>query len=83
MASSFCNAFASVVPEPARATLLAILGEHPDSMAHRTVASWWDVNERTPFFRHPQTARAVRHMLLDDQAESTAVAQAARRRWRR
>jgi hypothetical protein len=84
VASKLSNGFASIIPEAVRVTLLAILGEHPDTMAHQTVASWWDINERTAFFRHPQTARVVRHMMLtDEQAEANPGAQATRRRWRR
>jgi hypothetical protein len=80
------NSFASLVPEAARAALEAVLGEHPDIMAHRLVQSWWGVNEGTTFFRHPDTARAVRRMRIADQqmpGADPAAAQAARRRWRR
>lgn len=79
------NAFASLVPEAARATLEAVLGEHAHIMAHSMIKSWWDVNEGTTFFRHPGTARAVRRMRLAEQqhADDPAAAHAARRRWRK
>ncbi len=84
VASELSNGFASIIPEAARVTLLSVLNDHPDTMAHRTVASWWEVNECSAFFRHPQTARVVRHMLLtDEQSEANPGAQATRRRWRR
>ncbi len=84
VACDFGNAFASLVPEPVRSTLQGILDEHPDSMAHRAVASWWRINERSAFFRHSQTARVIRHMLLiEDQAGADPGAEVARKRWRR
>ncbi len=76
-----------MVPEPARAALEAVLGEHPDIMAHKLIQSWWGVNEGTTFFRHPDTARAVRRMRIADQQQQAdsnpAAVHAARRRWRR
>ena len=31
--------------------------------------AWWDYNERTAFFRHPETARRVRMLLKAREAE--------------
>lgn len=55
-------------------------------MALRLVQSWWGVNEGTTFFRHPDTARAVRRMRIANRQQADldpAAAHAARRRWRR
>ena len=55
------NGYAGLVPTPARAVLEAVAGpaaEHTDAVAR----AWWEVNERTPFFRHAHTARAVRQL---------------------
>jgi hypothetical protein len=78
------NAFASVVPEQARAALASILsGCRPECMPHRLVCSWWDLNASTTFFRHPETARVVRHARLAAGEDDDEGAHAARRRWRR
>jgi hypothetical protein len=55
------NGYAGLVPAPVRAVLEAIAGpsaERADAVAR----AWWEVNERTPFFRHAPTARAVRQL---------------------
>jgi hypothetical protein len=57
------NGFASLVPDPARAVLEAAVGPTHKARAAAALLGWWDANERTPFFRHPGTSRAVRRML--------------------
>jgi len=82
-AADTANAFASVIPEPVRAVLLAtVAGRRPEVMPPRLISAWWGVNGRTTFFRHPETARVVRHTRGDD-AEDGESAHAVRRRWRR
>jgi len=48
------NGYAGLLPAPARAVLAAAPADR--------VAAWWEANDRSPFFRHPGTARAVRQM---------------------
>lgn len=50
--------FAACVPLPVR-TIVASL-EAPDLPS--ITKAWWELNGRTRFFRHPQTARLVRTM---------------------
>ena len=41
--------------------------------------AWWRANEKTMFFRHPETARAIRHTcVIDDPTQILA-----RKRWKR
>ena len=60
-----CNGFASLVPDPARVVLQAAVAPELSRGLRVGVAlrAWWDANERTPFFRHAGTSRAVRRML--------------------
>ena len=53
------NGFAGLVPAPARAVLAAVRGAWPEP-GDAVARAWWAANERTPFFRHAQTARVVR-----------------------
>lgn len=66
------NGFAALVPPKLRPLL---------QRAGRAdfVSAWWDANQRTAFFRHPETARAVRHCLVSPDASQDG----SRRRWRR
>ncbi len=41
--------------------------------------SWWSANDETCFFRHAETARAVRHAVVFPDPGQQSV----RRRWRR
>ena len=43
----------------ARAILAAVRGAWPEP-GDAVGRAWWEANERTPFFRHAQTARVVR-----------------------
>lgn len=62
------NGYASLVPAPAHAVLREVaarlaLGPPAGEPASDAVArAWWDANERSPFFRHPLAARAVRRL---------------------
>lgn len=66
------NGFASVVPPKLRPVLQR--GGRADFMS-----VWWETNQRTAFFRHPETARAVRHSIVSPDASQ----EGSRRRWRR
>ena len=66
------NGFAAIVPAKLR-PLLERAGQAD------FLAEWWAVNQRTSFFRHSETARAVRHCLVSPDASQDAL----RRRWRR
>lgn len=57
------NAFAAVVPAPARAILARVADEPPAGVAQALLRAWWEANEGTVFFRSPGTARAVRGMV--------------------
>ena len=57
------NGFASLVPDPARLILLSAVGPTQKARVAAGLQAWWDANERTPFFRHPGTSRAIRRML--------------------
>lgn len=72
VASDPRNGFAAAYPERVRRIL-----EDKGSPA-AVLRSWWEANSETAFFRHPETARAVRHTLeFPDPAQ-----QCVRRRWR-
>ena len=73
VASDPRNAFASVIPETARAVLTASLGSLCDDVAQSAVYSWWDVNERTAFFRHPRTAKIVRRVVQLDSHQAVDI----------
>ncbi len=57
------NGFASLVPDPARVVLSSAVGPAHKTRVAAGLQAWWDANERTSFFRHPGTSRAVRRML--------------------
>ena len=57
------NGFASIVPDPARVVLQSAVGPTQKARVAAGVQAWWDANERTSFFRHPGTSRAVRRVL--------------------
>ncbi len=84
-AADTANAFASVIPEPAREILLAtVQGRRAEVMPPRLISAWWGANGRTTFFRHPETARVVRHTrIMGEDGEDGEAAHAVRRRWRR
>lgn len=70
------NGFAVAYPERIRKVL-----EHPSDTAtpQAVLRSWWKANDETAFFRHSETARAVRHTVVFPDAGQQSV----RRRWRR
>ena len=77
------NAFASVIPESVRGILGSIVGLRPESMPPSLITAWWEHNGNTSFFRHPETARVVRHTRMMAGEEDGVSAHAVRRRWRR
>ncbi len=81
------NAFASSIPEQVRSVLASVAGLHPEAMASTLISSWWELNGHTSFFRHPETARVVRHTRSLAEAggdhRGGEAAHAVRRRWRR
>lgn len=73
------NGYAWSIPDAARLLLASAVDDSPDNVATTVVKGWWRANERTSFFRHPATARAVRHTcVLRDPAELERG-----RRWRK
>ena len=86
-AADTANAFAAAIPEQVRAVLASVADLHPEAMASRLISSWWELNGRTSFFRHPETARVVRHTRSLAEAggdhRGGEAAHAVRRRWRR
>ncbi len=66
------NGFAAVVPPKLRPLL-------ERAAQADFLAEWWNLNQRTSFFRHSETARAVRHCLVTPDVSQDAL----RRRWRR
>jgi hypothetical protein len=57
------NGFAALVPDPARVILASVVGGTQKLRLETGLRAWWDLNERTPFFRHPGTSRAIRRLL--------------------
>ena len=56
--------FIPALPLPVK-SILSSLRRHD---LHSVAIAWWQFNRRTPFFRHPQTARIVRSILKDGEA---------------
>jgi len=77
----------SVIPEQVRTVLASVAGHRPDAMPSKLISSWWELNGSTSFFRHPETARVVRHTRSLAEAggdhRGEEEAHAVRRRWRR
>ena len=73
------NGYAWTIPEEIKC-IIAKAKEEPAELAATTVIrTWWKANEKTSFFRHPATARAVRHTcVIRDTAR-----QDKGRRWRK
>jgi hypothetical protein len=73
------NGFAAVVPEEIRAILRRSQVHGREMIDAAMLFAWWRANESTLFFRHSETARAVRHTcLVDDPTQFNA-----RKRWKR
>jgi hypothetical protein len=73
------NGFASAYPERLR-QILAEASQGPGGLESNAVLrSWWLANDSTSFFRHADTARAVRHALVFQDPTQQCV----RMRWRR
>ena len=56
------NPFSHCVPLPVKSIVANIKAHDLYSIG----LAWWEYNRRTPFFRHPQTARIVRAIVKDD-----------------
>jgi len=79
VASDPSNGYACFVPEQAKAVMLSTRDKPADEATEAIVRAWWEANERTAFFRHPATARAVRHTCVLRDPSGNADA----RRWRK
>ncbi len=73
------NGFNSVLPDRVKQILSKLSGLDERSAASALLKEWWAKNDSTSFFRHADTARAVRHTLVFPDASQQGV----RRRWRR
>lgn len=76
------NGFCAVIPERIRQILAGAVSSkdtRPCAVSAEILRGWWRANHETAFFRHPETARAIRHTLISaDPAQD-----GTRRRWRR
>ena len=56
------NMYRALIPAPVRFIVSSVVVAADDTMDDVLLLCWWDVNERTPFFRCGATARCFRQM---------------------
>lgn len=73
------NGFSAIIPVEIRQILDDSQDYGKDMIDTSLLFAWWRANEKTMFFRHPETARAIRHTcVIDDPTQILA-----RKRWKR